>query len=111
MRRTNSLAVSAAALLLLFAAVATATAHEDHGMDMNTDNMDMDINMAGMTPPAATQQNPAENGPMSYFAYGKHSSTILAHIILMVVAWCFVLPAGKQVNSLLSEQPLRLDGQ
>lgn len=93
MRQRSSLAVSAAALLVV-AAVTTAAAHEHHEMDM-----DMDMDMAGMTPSAASQ-DAAENGPMSYFAYGKHSSTILAHIVLMVIAWCFALPTGKQVNIL-----------
>ncbi|KAF9888917.1 hypothetical protein FE257_008086 [Aspergillus nanangensis] len=28
----------------------------------------------------------------SYFSYAEHSSTILAHIALMTIGWCFVLP-------------------
>ncbi|KAJ5768893.1 hypothetical protein N7520_003452 [Penicillium odoratum] len=34
------------------------------------------------------------NGHMSYFAYDKHSDTIMAHITLMMLGWCFVLPAA-----------------
>jgi hypothetical protein len=34
---------------------------------------------------------------MSYFAYGKHSGTIMAHIALMMLGWCIVLPAGEFV--------------
>ncbi|OJJ40305.1 hypothetical protein ASPWEDRAFT_102709 [Aspergillus wentii DTO 134E9] len=39
-----------------------------------------------------------ENSPMSYFAYGKHSGTIIAHIGLMVLAWCFVLPIAVMLS-------------
>lgn len=48
-------------------------------------NSDMDMNMV----------KPAEDGPHSYFALGEHSVFILAHIILEVISWCFILPLGK----------------
>jgi hypothetical protein len=51
--------------------------------------MHTDMNMHHSQPPA-----PQDNGPMSYFAYGKHSSSIIAHIALMVAGWCFILPVG-----------------
>ncbi|EFQ97333.1 integral membrane protein [Nannizzia gypsea CBS 118893] len=31
---------------------------------------------------------------MSYFKYQKHSGTILAHIVLMAIAWVVILPVG-----------------
>ncbi|KAJ5813650.1 uncharacterized protein N7503_000400 [Penicillium pulvis] len=34
------------------------------------------------------------NGRMSYFTYGKHSDTIIAHIALMMLGWCLILPAA-----------------
>ncbi|KAL5340572.1 hypothetical protein BJX70DRAFT_101128 [Aspergillus crustosus] len=43
---------------------------------------------------ASDSQDAHGDGPMSYFAYGQHSGTIVAHIALMVLAWCFVLPAA-----------------
>lgn len=60
----------------------------------------MDINMdmhstSATAPTASASQTPQTESPTSYFAYGEHSSTILAHIGLMILAWCFVLPAGK----------------
>lgn len=83
-----------------FAAVflaALATAHGDDEsmeMDMNMGmNMDMHSSTAAPTPSATAHAS--NDGPMSYFAYGKHSSTILAHIALMILGWCFVLPAGE----------------
>lgn len=66
------------------ALIALATAH---------DSMDMD--MAHNIPKPATTTQANTDGPMSYFAYGKHSSSIIVHIALMVVAWCFILPAGE----------------
>lgn len=65
------------------ALIALATAH---------DSMDMDMAHNAPEPTPATH---TPDGPISYFAYGKHSSSIIAHIALMVAAWCFVLPIGK----------------
>ena len=31
----------------------------------------------------------------SYFAYSEHGGLMLAHIVLMTVAWVFVLPIGE----------------
>lgn len=95
--------ISRAALAaFLLASVATALAHGDdahsHGMDMD---MDMDMGHGHtMNTSSPEQMHPAEHGPMSYFAYGKYTGWIVAHIALMVVAWCFVLPAGKNRLSL-----------
>lgn len=46
------------------------------------------------SPSASAAAGNADPGPMSYFAYGKHSGAIVAHIVLMVLAWFFVLPVG-----------------
>jgi hypothetical protein len=69
MRLPHSFSTLGAAFLL----VAIATALPDSDSDMNMD----------------------EDGPQSYFALGEHSGSILAHIILEVVSWCFILPVGK----------------
>lgn len=66
----------------------------DMDMGMGGDmNMDMGTATSHAQPSASSPV--VENSPMSYFAYGKHSGTIMAHIALMVLAWCFVLPIGK----------------
>ena len=64
--------------------------------------MDMDMSMdmgggAAKTEPSASPSASAEpdNSPMSYFAYGQYPMTIIAHIAVMILAWCFVLPAGE----------------
>ena len=83
---------AALAAFLLFA-VASALPHDDHDMGMDMD-MSTGTKMES-SPTHSPQPEPSHHEPMSYFAYGKHSGTILAHIGLMVLAWCFVLPAGK----------------
>ncbi|OJJ08843.1 hypothetical protein ASPVEDRAFT_145055 [Aspergillus versicolor CBS 583.65] len=59
-------------------------------MDMN-----MDLHSISSAAPTASASptSPSES-PTSYFSYGEHSTTILAHIVLMILAWCFVLPAA-----------------
>ncbi|KAL4920279.1 hypothetical protein BDW62DRAFT_14691 [Aspergillus aurantiobrunneus] len=93
------LRISRAALAAcLLASVASAFAHGDapHDMDMN---MDMDMDHTNMTSSHGhAQPAPSENSPMSYFAYGKHKGWIVAHIALMVVAWCFVLPTAVMLS-------------
>lgn len=77
--------------------VALAAAHDDdESMDTGM-NMNMHSNTTVAAPNATAHVD--NEGPMSYFAYGKHSSTILAHIALMILGWCFVLPAGKQFQT------------
>ncbi|CAG8927891.1 unnamed protein product [Penicillium salamii] len=70
--------------------IALATAHESM-------NAEMDMNMAHSAPEPSTNPGTSD-GPMSYFAYGKHSSSIIAHIALMVAAWCFVLPVAIMLS-------------
>lgn len=58
---------------------------------------DLDIGAAA----TATMPHINRNGRMSYFTYGKHSDTIMAHMALMMLGWCFVLPAGKKISTLI----------
>ncbi|KAL1988384.1 hypothetical protein VTN96DRAFT_10067 [Rasamsonia emersonii] len=88
MRRISSLQVLAAALLL--ASLANAFPHE--GMDMN---MDMDM---GSSHNETASKPASDEGPTSYFAYKEHVGTIFAHIILMVLGWCFILPIAVMLS-------------
>ena len=65
--------------------------------------MDMDMSMSMNTPAPAepTSVHLNSEGPMSYFAYDEHRGTILAHISLMVAAWCFLLPTCKYQHGLI----------
>lgn len=90
-RRTARAAFTAAFLL---ASLANALPHgDDHSMDAS---MGMDMGGGAAKPEPSGSAEPDDNSPMSYFAYGKHPGTIIAHIALMILAWCFVLPAGEK---------------
>jgi hypothetical protein len=82
----------AATFTLFLASLATAIPHgDDESMDMG-----MDMHMVTDAPkPTTTAMHANTDGMMSYFAYTKHSSAIIAHIVLMVLGWCFILPVGK----------------
>lgn len=91
LRKVTQAAFAVSFLLVSFA---NAIPHgDDEAMDMNMDH-------AAAKP--ETNQDANDNSPMSYFAYGKHSGTIIAHIALMMIAWCFVLPAGKNCSIAVS---------
>ncbi|KAL5355182.1 hypothetical protein BJX96DRAFT_3256 [Aspergillus floccosus] len=83
---------AAFAAAFLLASIASALPHgDDESMDMG--GMDMgDMDMHASHPEHESHADASGDSPMSYFAYGKHSGTIMAHIALMVLAWCFVLP-------------------
>lgn len=96
-----SAAFAAAVLVSLAAAV-------PHG---NDEHMDMDMGMdmhATATPTPSATAPAASEAPMSYFAYSKHTTAILAHIILMVLGWCFVLPIGKRKFAAMIPEELEL---
>ncbi|KAL4944862.1 hypothetical protein BDV06DRAFT_186291 [Aspergillus oleicola] len=89
----------AAFAALVLASIASALAHGDdhHDMDKNMDMVHMDMAAPSATPTPAPSPV-TDNSPMSYFAYGKHTGWIVAHIALMVVAWCFVLPTAVMLS-------------
>lgn len=67
-------------------------AHDDGGHMANLVELD-----ASPSPP--TLDLPGMNSsvarPQSYFTYPADSGLLTAHIILMVIAWFFILPIGK----------------
>lgn len=90
----SSLVYIAAPLLLSLAA--DARPHNDHqSMGMDTDmSGGMGSSHSGSAPSNHTADGDSQDYPMSYFAYQKHSGVIMAHIVLMVLAWFFTLPIG-----------------
>lgn len=90
MRQSHPFSLLGAAFLLV--ALATALPDGDHGM-----KTDMDMDMGHKD----EMSKPAEDWALSYFALGQHSGSILAHIVLEVVSWCFILPVGKLLLLLL----------
>lgn len=89
------------ALILLAAVAGTALAHGDD------DNMDMGgmHNAPAVPTAAASAAGPTgtnsligpDGEPISYFALGTHSGALITHVVLMVVAWFFVLPVGMLI--------------
>ena len=57
--------------------------------------------MANMGPApssmSAASMNLSSASPQSYFTYPALSGLMLGHIVLMSVAWVFVLPVGKHI--------------
>lgn len=79
-----------AAVLLQVASLTLAHGEdEDHGMDLD-----------GLKSPAEHKGNglPDYYAMPSYAGSGSHGKMMLAHIILMVLAWLFVLPFGTSVR-------------
>lgn len=54
----------------------------------------------GMEMTDADKPKPEEEYPLTYFAHPDHKTAIYAHIALMVLAWVFILPVGKELTAL-----------
>lgn len=91
MRQSVSLQLLAAAFLLI--AVATARPDGDHSHE-NKGGMDMDMD----TSQTDHMSKPAQDWELSYWAYGEYGASITAHIILEILAWCFVLPVAVMLS-------------
>jgi len=82
----------AGAVLLGLVSIAIAHGHDE---DMDIDMGDSSIARPNITSAANVV------APSSYFRYGEHSGLLMAHIFLMVIAWVFVLPIGRQPSQAL----------
>ncbi|KAJ5659953.1 hypothetical protein N7507_006404 [Penicillium longicatenatum] len=69
--------------------------------------MDIHARSSAAAATASVSQNAQSESFASYFSYGQHSSTILAHIALMILGWCFVLPAAVLLSIGRSRLALR----
>ena len=83
--------ITAAALLQLASSV-IAHEHEEHA----SNGMD-GMKMGGAHHPAGNDEVDKYALP-NYFSLDKHANMMLAHIVLMVLAWVFVLPTGKSLD-------------
>ncbi|KAL1849801.1 hypothetical protein Plec18170_007322 [Paecilomyces lecythidis] len=93
---------------IFFASLAIAHG-DDKSMDMDmATSVDMHATTSASTPTVFVSQNAQTDGPTSYFSYGKHSSTILAHIALMTLGWCFVLPPAVLLSTARSRLAIPL---
>ncbi len=87
----KSLATSALAVLASVAVLGLVPAALAHGDE------DMKMDMAMGANSTADQPLPEDQYPLTYFALGEHTAAIYGHIGLMVIAWVFMLPVGKQL--------------
>ena len=81
----------------LLEALPRALAH-DHG-DQGSEAMDMGAIMTttiSSAMPSATVNISVSATPESYFTYPSMGGLMLGHIIIMTIAWFFMLPIGKQ---------------
>ncbi|KAE8553671.1 hypothetical protein EYB25_005053 [Talaromyces marneffei] len=92
MGQSTSLRLLAAAVFLLIA-VATARPDGSHSHEgMGGEDMGMDMSQKD------SMSKPVEDWELSYWAYGEDSASITAHIVLEVLAWCFVLPVAVMLS-------------
>ncbi|KAI1966641.1 hypothetical protein LOZ58_000129 [Ophidiomyces ophidiicola] len=89
MLRLSALFTLGVGILLLSKANAEPHGNENDSMKIHgaTDPLHKP-STTGITVPAHAP------GSLSYFVYGEHSGTIIAHIVVMVLAWVFILPIG-----------------
>lgn len=100
MQQTSSrLCLLACASILAVGAMAHG--HEEDDMQMGHDTNPASTSHGALTSPASSTASPtttstgSAHDPMSYFAYGDHSTSIICHIVMMTLAWVFVLPIGE----------------
>lgn len=84
-----------AALLLFSATVVSALPHGDGHESMDMVGLKEAASAVATAPTSAATMSAGDTTHlMSYFRYQKYSGTILAHIILMAIAWVIILPVG-----------------
>lgn len=85
------------ALQFGLASIAAAHGHDDNTADSSIEHH-MSLNQSIADAIVA--------GPPSYFHFSDHSAAIFAHIILMCLAWIFVLPLGEFYSTSSSQYKL-----
>ena len=84
-----SFRVAVTAALFQLASAVAAHGHDEHGSkDMGDMKMDAEHHAAG-------GDEVDLYALPSYSGLSAHSSMMLAHIVLMILAWFFILPIGK----------------
>jgi hypothetical protein len=89
MKSTAAFAFTASTYVLGLALLPVVLGHA-HGQDVHDHNND-DVHGGPQF----------EEEPDSYFGLKDHANVIYAHILLMTLAWVFILPIGKYSVALL----------
>ena len=90
MVHTGSLLVTAA--LLLLGALPPSLAHDHDG------HVENPVEVKAFPSTSVLELNAMNSSvalPQSYFTYTENSTLLGAHVVLMVIAWLFILPVGK----------------
>ena len=91
MLHTSGLRLIGGFSLLATTSVVFAHGHDDHaGETANVGPSPTSMSAGSMSMLSASTQ--------SYFAYPALSGLMLAHIVVMTIAWFFVLPIGKYIS-------------
>lgn len=90
MVHTSSLRLIRAALLLATTSVVLAHGHDGHAGE----TADLGPAPSSMS---AVSMNSTSVSPQSYFTYPALGGLVLGHIVLMTVAWFFLLPISKHI--------------
>ena len=90
MVHTTSLRLIGATLLLTSTTVVLAHGHDNHAGE-TTDMGPLP------SPMSAASMNSSSASPQSYFAYPAMGGLMLGHIVVMTLAWFFVLPIGEPI--------------
>ena len=85
MVHTSSLKLFGATLLLAPIRVVLAHGHDNHAGEMGP----------VPSPMSATSMNTSIVPPQSYFTYPAMGGLMLGHVLLMTLAWFFLLPIGE----------------
>lgn len=89
-KRSAKLVVNSITLLWGLASVANAHGHAKGG------NMEMGGSEVSRPVLATATSYPETiSDPQTYFQYGEHTGVMVAHIVLMTLAWVFILPIGE----------------
>ena len=91
MVHTSSLKLIGATLLLATISIVLAHGHDDHPSEMaDTGSVPSSLSIATI--------NSSSVSPQSYFTYPGLNGLMLGHIVLMTVAWFFILPISKHIS-------------
>lgn len=96
MVHTSNFRLIGVTLLLATTSFVLAHGHDDHAGDHASEPAKLEPTP---NPVSAASMNSLGASPQSYFTYPALRGLMLGHIILMTIAWFFVLPIGKHIST------------
>lgn len=96
MVHTRGLILPAALLALEVIPLAFAHDHDSHDREAQAMGAPKTLHLS--LPLSSTSMNSFNAAPQSYFTWPDFEGPMLAHIVLMTVAWVFVLPISERFS-------------